>query len=108
MSNPLEIKVQNEIVDWLNEMRIPNWRISSANMSNFPDLLVLHKGKFVGLEIKRDSKAVVREGQLKKIRFIREHGGVADIVWSKEQVRDLLIYQDDVEELQEIYNYKGE
>lgn len=90
MSRGPELKIQDKIVAYLNKRRILNWRISSTNMSNFPDLLALYKGRFVTFEVKSDANAKVRQGQLNCIDKIQEHGGYGYVVWSVEQVKDCL------------------
>lgn len=88
MSRGPELAIQDSMVKWLNANRILNWRISSTTMSNFPDLLCLYKGKFVAIEVKRDTKTKARQGQLKTIEIINQFGGHATVVGSLEQLKE--------------------
>lgn len=90
MSIGPELKIQNNIVKYLNKNKILNWRISATNMSNFPDLLVLYKGKFITFEVKRDERTPARQGQQLAMQRIRDHGGYAYVVWSVEQVEEAI------------------
>lgn len=91
---PLEKDIQREICDWLAFNRYFFWRSNnfpalgrpdkSGQMrfralpkytpKGLPDILVLHEGEFLGLEVKRP-QASLREEQIEFGEKIREHGG---------------------------------
>ena len=57
-----------------------------------PDILGCHKGRFIGLEVKRPGKDY-REPtmyQKKRLREIRLSGGIAGVVTSVEEAIDLV------------------
>lgn len=61
----------------------------ASNLSGFPDLLVCHRGWFIGLEIKTPVGEPTLQ-QKKVINDIIEAGGVAGLVTSVEDVKDVI------------------
>lgn len=58
--------------------------------SGVPDILYLYKGILYGFELKRDEKEEPSELQKLNIRQINENGGVASVVWTLEQIKDII------------------
>ena len=65
-------------------------KIISASQSGVPDLICCHNGKFYAFEIKRNELSKVSELQKHNIESIRENGGNAYIVWSLDQVKEII------------------
>ena len=88
--NP-ETKIQNEIIDYLNSQKIPNWRMSgSLNLGGFPDILVCSRGEFIAMEVKTE-KGKPTDQQLKVMNDIRTYGkGKAGVVRSVEDAKSLI------------------
>lgn len=70
------------------------WLVKSTGVSlvGCPDLLCCYKGRFVALEVKREGngKYGATTKQLFELDRIRRAGGIAEVVWSFEQVEVLL------------------
>jgi Holliday junction resolvase len=62
---------------------------AGASMAGAPDLLVCYKGRFLGLEVKRPGKNAT-ELQAHTLEEITEAGGVSSVVYSVEDVKDIL------------------
>ena len=85
-----ETLIQDEIITYLKQNSVLNWRMSGAsNLSGFPDLLVCYKGWFIGLEIKTPVGQPTMQ-QRKTIQDIIDAGGVAGLVTSVEDVKAVL------------------
>lgn len=57
--------------------------------AGIPDIIVCYKGRFIALEVKNEvGKATVL--QLATIKHIREAGGIAKIVRSVEEVKEII------------------
>lgn len=87
--NP-ETKIQNDIVSYLKKNRILVWRISDPYlMAGFPDLLVCYQGRFVALEVKTDTGRPTGQQEF-IMKMINEQGGIAKIVRSVEDVKNII------------------
>ena len=85
-----ETLIQTDIMNYLNDRKIIHWRMSGAsNLSGFPDLLMCHKGWFIALEVKTPFGQATLQ-QKKVILDIIEAGGVAGLVTSVADVKDIL------------------
>ena len=89
----LESAVQSKIIKWLESEGHYVARVLKASKSGTPDLLVCVKGsgRFMALEVKRPSGGVVSPLQKHHIEKINGVGGVAGIVKSVEDVKELLL-----------------
>jgi Holliday junction resolvase len=58
--------------------------------SGIPDLLYLEEGIFYAFEVKRSEKEKPTPLQIHELELIREAGGVAHVVRSVDEVRDIL------------------
>lgn len=118
---PLEKDIQNEICEYLKNNAFFFWRsnnlpVFSRNnagkmaframgkytLKGIPDIIVIYKGKFIGIEVKRVG-APLREDQIKfKVNTI-VHGGIYIMATSVEQVRRLLNTYRDCEFCPKVY-----
>lgn len=91
----LERDVRKEIIKYLNSRKIYHFRIEDPLLSNYPDMMIIYKGRAIAIELKKDSDTKARDGQLKVLRDIRVYGGaIAEVVSSVEDVKKLI---DDVD-----------
>lgn len=85
-----ESKIQAEIIELLQSTpRVYVVKVHSATKSGVPDILTSVLGKFVAFEVK-SLKGKASELQLQNIKRIRESGGYAYIVRSKEEVKNII------------------
>lgn len=103
----LEKDIQNEICEYLERNRIFFWRSNNipifgqSNDGKFrhrampkfskkgvPDIIVIHKGKFIGLEVKRPT-AQLRPDQAKFSLEVAQNGGYYYKVTSVEDVMNI-------------------
>lgn len=82
---------KDEVVNYLRKNRIWHF-VYHANVAyGLPDIIAIHNGKFIGLELKRkDGKGIATSLQEEVAKSINEAGGVAGIVASIEEVEALL------------------
>ncbi len=90
MKPPLEKVLRKEVLEYLNTNRIFHFRIEDATLSNYPDLIICYKGRFVAAELKRSEKTKARGGQLKVLRSIHTAGGYAEVIGSLNQLKAML------------------
>lgn len=94
-----ERDVQNAILEWLSYKKIFHERINSGMIfankyavkgatPGFPDILVLFKSRFIGLEVKTD-KGKQNENQKNMESEIKKHGGEYYIVRSIDDVEKI-------------------
>ena len=66
-------------------------KIISASKSGIPDLLICYKGRFIAFEVKTpDKKSNASDLQQHNINEIIKNGGLAYVVWSLEQVKEII------------------
>ncbi len=104
MKKKLEKDIQREIADWLHSQGYFFWRqnnIPVFDKGNFrampkysskgsPDIMILHKGKFIGLEVKVDGYWKFTEDQERFRNLIDGNGGFYTVVTSLEQTKTVL------------------
>jgi len=90
----LESKIQSKILKNLKGLGIYAHKNITTNKKGVPDIIVCFKGKYLALEVKQPGGKTT-ELQDYNIAKIRESGGVAEIVYSWEDVRDILIRMGD-------------
>ena len=67
------------------------WKVFSGMYctAGIPDIVICYKGQFIALEVKApDGKPTAL--QIETIKKIREAGGVAEVVRSVEEVREII------------------
>lgn len=57
--------------------------------AGIPDLIACYKGRFIGLEVKVGNNTP-SEIQVAKINLIRKAGGIGMVVWSLQEVVDMI------------------
>lgn len=87
---PLESEVQSKILDYLKARGVYHFKSVMANTSGVPDIICCHKGRFIGFEVKRSEHGCVQPLQWRHKQRIEDAGGEAYIVWSVEQVREVI------------------
>jgi hypothetical protein len=109
----LEKDIQRMICEWLTEKAFFFWRQnnipvfgrnnagvmtfrsqSKYTQKGLPDILVLLNGKLIGLEVKRDTKAVIRPEQIKTATDFRKNGAEYHFVYSLDDVKALSYFKD--------------
>lgn len=90
----VESKIQSDILGYLNGLDhtyVVNFGGSASSAKGTPDLIVCHKGRFIGLEVKRpDSDYGVTKAQEIRIKQINKAGGFGCAVTSVKEVAALL------------------
>lgn len=87
----LEREVRKEIINYLNKNKIFHFRIEDQTLANFPDIMIIYKGKAIAIELKRNGKTRARDGQLKVLKDIEVHGGaIAKVVSSVDEVKEII------------------
>ncbi len=105
---PLEKDIQREVCDWLATRNAFFWRSNNVPVfgrSNdgvkrfralpkytprgLPDIIIIHKGKFIGIEVKRPKMALRKEQKEFKLGCILAEGYYA-VVHSLEEAKQLL------------------
>ena len=87
----LENKVQRQVISFLEAHRVYHFRFQAqGNLNGLPDIICLYKGKFIGLELKREKGGSPTLLQERKIKAINDNGGIGAIVRSVEEVKEIL------------------
>ncbi len=89
----LESKIQSKILKNLKELGIYAHKNITTNKKGIPDIIVCFKGKYLALEVKRPGGKSTELQDFNIIK-IRQSGGVAEIVYSWEDVKDILTRMD--------------
>ena len=92
-----ESKAQKDIIDHLHSIGAWTVKTIQCNKSGVPDILACYEGRFIALEVKRDEGARKNETkplQHRNIKQINSSGGIAAVVISVDEVKELLKCQD--------------
>lgn len=87
---PYEKDIQHEILVYLKSNGIFHYKAIMSSRMGIPDIIACVNGKFVALEVKRSAKATVHPMQYVIGEEIKKAGGAAHIVWSVEQVQEII------------------
>lgn len=91
---PKESYYQTKIIKYLraNYPQALVWKAAAGAYSycGIPDICMVYGGRYFGFEVKRPFVGKISPIQLQTIRKIREAGGIAGIVTSIEEVKDLI------------------
>lgn len=94
--------MQSQICTWLSENNYCFWRVITKQYTKFrsnnrfipaglPDIALIHKGKFIGIEVKRPSRpAPIRDSQDTFRERLQNAGGDYFIVHSLDEVKQLI------------------
>jgi Holliday junction resolvase len=85
----LESKIQSKILKELKALNIYAHKNITTNKKGIPDIIVCYNGLYLALEVKRPGGKPT-ELQMYNIEQIRKSGGVAEIVYSWEDVTKIL------------------
>lgn len=86
-----ESVLQKKITDYLAEEGIAAVKIIACNKPGTPDILCCYNGKFIGIEVKNpNGKGKVSKLQKFRIKEIQKAGGIAGVVSSLEEVKELI------------------
>jgi len=83
-----ESQIQSKIIKELKQMGAYVVKVVSGTRDGIPDLLLCYKGKFIALEIKKDSKSNLSELQKYNIDKITLAGGIALPVYGLQDWRE--------------------
>lgn len=85
-----EGKIQAKIIQYLKEKKLFHFRYNAVSSSfGLPDIIVVHHGKFIGLEVKTENGKAT-ELQMRMQEAIRKAGGVYEFVTSVQDVEEIL------------------
>ena len=91
---PKESYYQTKIIKYLraNYPQALIWKAAAGAYSycGIPDICMVYGGRYFGFEVKRPFVGKISPIQLQMIRKIREAGGIAGIVTSIEEVKELI------------------
>lgn len=102
-----EMEIQNSILEYLRYKGVFAWRQNNGGvydekrkiyraksrfeLKGVPDIVgVLRGGRFLGIEVKKSSKAKVSKAQLEFIKEANKNGSLCFVAWSVEQVEEKL------------------
>ncbi len=110
LPTPSEADIQRQIIQYLelrgalvnriNSGAIKTEHGSYVRFNSQPgcsDILACYRGRFVAVEVKRDSKTKPRQEQIDYLESVRRAGGFGLVAWSVEMVEVLLNSVDWVE-----------
>lgn len=85
-----EAQLQSKMINYLKDKKYFVIKTVRTNMKGIPDLIVCAKGKFYGIEVKREGKKEtgVTELQKHQINLINESGGIAFVADSIKDLKD--------------------
>lgn len=96
-SVPLERQVVKQLLDYLRSRGAFAEKVHGDGLQpTLLDIIACYKGRFLHLEVKRDGKAQATLRQLHTIRKVQDAGGIAEVVYTVGQVKQLL---DDIDEV---------
>lgn len=87
-----ELKFQEKVIDYLKKRKIWHIRYTASTTFGLPDIIAIHHGYFIGIELKRpDGKGKPSALQTLTVDSINKAGGVAKAnVSSLKEVEELL------------------
>jgi hypothetical protein len=86
-----EDQLKKKVLDYLATKHIWHFVYTASTTFGLPDILVLFKGVFIGLELKReDKKGIASLLQKEMICSIKKNGGFAAVVDNLEEVVELI------------------
>jgi hypothetical protein len=97
-TEPREKQIQDKIVAYLKTLDHCWYYVTTGNLrgrAGVPDILVCYRSGFIGLEVKRPSGKPT-ELQLREIKKITDANGLASIVRSVDDVKEIIETQDQI------------
>lgn len=92
MSVGPEKRIQDQCLAWLKDHDIYNLNThgNSFERRGRPDILICHRGRFIGLELKKGAESRPTPLQLRHLEEIRENGGIGEWITSLAEMIKLL------------------
>lgn len=84
-----EQQIQKKILDYIKSINGYARKINNANMTGTPDVFACVRGYFFAFEVKAEEKEG-SELQKFNIKMIKMAGGTAAVVWSVDQVKNII------------------
>ena len=86
-----EQSIQSKIIKLLKSKGAYVVKVQSGTRSGIPDLIACYKGLFLGLEVKKPkTKEEASKLQELNIKWIKDAGGIATVVWTTDMVNKIL------------------
>lgn len=87
-----ELKFQEKVIKYLTDRKIWHFRYTASVIFGIPDIIAIHNGYFIGIELKRpDGKGKPSELQKLTVQSIIDAGGIAKAnVETIEEIEELL------------------
>lgn len=91
---PKENHFQNKIIKFLKshypDSVTKKYAVGAYSQGGMPDILFIHKGRYIGFEVKRPFIGVISALQEQTIKEIRRAGGVAEVISFPEQAEQII------------------
>lgn len=84
-----EQQFQKKVQEYIKSIGGYVRKINNANMTGTPDLIACIQSLFFAFECKKEEEPGTALQQY-NIRLIREAGGSADVVWTLDQVKEII------------------
>ena len=92
---PQESYFQDKIIKFLKascpESMTKKYAVGAYSQGGMPDILFIHKGRYIGFEVKRPFIGVVSALQKQAIEEIRRAGGVAEVISFPAQAAQIIM-----------------
>jgi penicillin-binding protein-related factor A (putative recombinase) len=87
-----EKDLQKKIIDYIKSIGgyVEKIHVTSYQSQGVPDIRCCYKGLFVAFELKKSQQDKPSQLQLYRIEQIRKAGGIAEIIWSLDQAKEVL------------------
>jgi hypothetical protein len=112
----LESEIQREICDWLASLKSPKlifWRSNNVPVfarsndgkmrfrklpkytpQGLPDIMIVYRGLFYGLEVKRPHRGFLRNNQESWGRQLKQAGGLYFVVYSLQEAQNIILMRE--------------
>ena len=92
---PKENYFQNKIIRFLKDSYpdsvTKKYAVGAYSQGGMPDIFFIHKGRYIGFEVKRPFIGVVSALQKQAIEEIRRAGGVAEVISFPAQAAEIIL-----------------
>lgn len=85
-----EQQIQTKIIAFLETNGWDYVKTIRLSKAGYPDILAMKEGKSIWLECKASAKEKASPLQLRRISDLRKNGFIAEVVWSIDQVSDII------------------
>lgn len=89
---PLEKQITKNIREFLTIHKIFHWKVwqGLGSVRGVPDLLCIHKGKIIGIEVKRECGGKLSDKQAEFMAKMSYHGAIVFVAHSAKEVEEHL------------------